>query len=159
MKSITRVLGVLFSSNLKFDKHISNTVQKANNLTGIIKRTFNCLDQSMLQMLYTTLIRPRLDYTTVIWNPHQLGNIRSIEKVQRCATRMIQELKNHPYYDRLNALNLPSLVYRKCRMDMIMLYKITHGLYVSPFDTFFTYHKLPTRFNGYKLSKIFVILT
>jgi len=50
--SITRVqeecdLGVLFSSNLKFDKHISNTVRKANNLIGIIKRTFSCLDQCM----------------------------------------------------------------------------------------------------------------
>jgi len=38
--SITRVqeeceLGVLFSSNFKFDKHISNTVLTANNLIGI----------------------------------------------------------------------------------------------------------------------------
>ena len=63
----------------------------------------------MLRTLYTTLIRPHLDYATVIWNPHQLGNIRSIEKVERRATRMIPELKNHPYQDKLSALNLPSL--------------------------------------------------
>jgi len=68
---------------------------------------------------------------------------------------MIQELKIHPYQDRLSTLNLPNLVYRRRRMDMIMLYKIIHGLDGSPFDTFFMYHNLPTRCNGYKLSKKF----
>jgi len=91
---VTRVqeecdLGVLFSSNLKFDKHILNTVQKANNLTGIIKRIFSYLDQRVLRTLYTTLICPHLDYASVAWNPYQLGNVRCIEKVQRCATRSL----------------------------------------------------------------------
>jgi len=78
----------------------------------------------MLQTLYTTLIHPHLDHAIVIWNPYQLGNIRFIEKVQRRATRMIPELINHPYQDRLSALNLLSLAYRRRRMDMITLYKM-----------------------------------
>ena len=50
--SIARVqaecdLGMAFSSNLMFDKHISNIVSRANILIGIIKRTFSCLAQSM----------------------------------------------------------------------------------------------------------------
>ena len=48
-------------------------------------------------------------------------------------------------------LNLPSFVYRRCRMDMIMMYKLIHGLDGSLFHTFFVYHDLPTRSNGYKL--------
>ena len=50
--SIARVqaecdLGMVFSSNLMFDKHISNIVSRTNILIGIIKRTFSCLAQSM----------------------------------------------------------------------------------------------------------------
>ena len=64
--SIARVqaecdLGVMFASNLMFDKQISNIVRRANILIAIIKRTFSCLDQNMFQTLYTTLIHPHLD--------------------------------------------------------------------------------------------------
>ena len=126
LASIVRVqtecdLGVTFASNLTFDRHISNIVRRANILIGIIKRTFSCLDQSMFQILYITLIRPHLDYASVVWNPYQLGHIRAIEKVQRRATRIIPEFRGYSYFDRLKALNLPSLVYRRRRMDMIML--------------------------------------
>ena len=109
----------------------------------------------MFRILYTTLIRPHLDYASVVWNPYQLGHIRAIEKVQRRATRIIPEFRGYSYFDRLKALNLPSLVYRIRRMDMIMVYKIIYGLDGSPFDMFFMYHDVPIRSNGYKLSKKF----
>ena len=60
-----------------------------------------------------------------------------IEKVQRQATRIVPEFSDYSYYDRLKVFNLPSLVYRRRRMDMIMVYKIIYGLDGSPFDVFF----------------------
>ena len=77
------VILVMFASNLLFDKHISNIVHRANILIGIIKRICSCLDQSMFQTLYTTLIHLHLDYASVVWNPYQFGHIRTIEKVPR----------------------------------------------------------------------------
>jgi len=35
----------------------------------------------MLRLLYTSLIRPHLDYALVIWNPYQLGDIHLLEQV------------------------------------------------------------------------------
>ena len=98
--SIARVqaechLGVTFASNLMFDKHISNIVRRAYTLIGNIKRTFSCLDQSIYQTLYTTLIRPHLDYASVVRNFYQLGHNRAIEKVQRWATRIISEFRDY----------------------------------------------------------------
>ena len=36
-----------------------------------------------------------------------------------------------------------------------MVFPIIHGLDGSPFDTFFVYHDVPARSNGYKLFKKF----
>ena len=76
-------------------------------------------------------------------------------KVQRCATKLVSELRQFAYIDRLVALNLPSLLYRRCRMDMITVFKIVHGLEGVPFDTLFTSHNTINRGNGYKLYKQF----
>ena len=75
-----------------------------------------------------------------------------MEKEQRCATKLVPELRQLAYVDRLVALNLPSLLYRRRRMDMITVFKIVQGV---PFDTLFTFHNTITRGNGYKLHKQF----
>ena len=36
----TRDLGVVFDTDLKFRQHISNSINKANRITGLIRRTF-----------------------------------------------------------------------------------------------------------------------
>ena len=148
-------LGVLFSSTLKFNHHVNKIVHKANRLLGLIKGTFKFLDPQMLHNLYTALIRPHLDYECVIWNPYQLGDTTTLEQVQRSATRACSPLRHLPYNDRLVALNLPSLMYRRRRMDMIMMYKILHGLDGIAFDALFSFHHTVTRSNGYKLYKNF----
>ena len=146
-------LGVLFTSDFKFGPHIHHIVQKANRLIGLIKKSFEFLDAPMLRTLYISLVRPYLGYACVVWCPFQLGDIRIIEKVQRRATKIIPSLKDKSYHDHLVSLNLPSLLYRRRRMDVIMVYLIVRGLEGISFDRLFTYCDLPTRSNGYKLYK------
>ena len=145
-------LGVLFTSNLRFGGHINQIVHKANRLIGLIKQTFNYLDPPMLRALYVGLVRPHLDYALVVWSPNQLGDIRTIENVQRRATRIIPSFRTMTYYDRFVSLNLPILLYRR-RMDMIMVYKIVHGFDGICFEELFTFSDTSTRSNGYKLYK------
>ena len=101
------------------------------------------------------MVRPYLDYACVVWCPFQLGDMRIIEKVQRRVTKIVPSLEDKSYYDHLVSLNLPSLLYRRRRMDMIMVYLIVRGLAMEgiSFDRLFTYCDLPTRSNGYKLYK------
>ena len=84
-----RDLGVLFSHSLKFGNHISTIAHKANRLLGLIKRSFGYLEPQMLRLLYTTIIRPHLDYACVVWNPYQSGDIRLLEQVQRMLPRLV----------------------------------------------------------------------
>ena len=58
-----RDLGVLFKSNLKFDEHINNTVNKVNRIIGLIRRKFTYMDKSIF------LVRSHLDYGNLIFYP------------------------------------------------------------------------------------------
>ena len=49
---------------------------------------------------------------------------QAIEKIQHRATKMIPELRNDSYQERLSKLSLPSLVYRRQRGDLIFLYQL-----------------------------------
>ena len=79
-------------------------------------------------LLYKSLVRSHLEYGQSVWSPYLLKHIDLIEGVQRRATKLIHNLKNLPYSERLKRLNLPTLVYRRARGDMIETYKIMHGV-------------------------------
>ena len=115
---------------------------------------FNSRDAAVIRLLYTTLVRPILDYSFTIWNPYQMGIIRELENVQRRATKLvlIPSLQNLPYSQRLQNLNLPSLSYCRNRMDL-MTYKILNEAMLIDKDYFFTMNTSHTRSNGLKIYK------
>ena len=49
---------------------------------------------------------------------------KKIEKVQMRATKLLPQIKDLSYQERLRALDLPTLKYRRLWGDMIELYKI-----------------------------------
>ncbi|MEW8545702.1 MAG: hypothetical protein AB2693_19445 [Candidatus Thiodiazotropha sp.] len=55
-------LGILFSNDLKFSKHVVSCSNKANKIIGIIRGTFSYMEKNMFLQPYKTLIRPRLEY-------------------------------------------------------------------------------------------------
>ena len=148
-----RDLGITFTNDFKFSKHINLSIRKANKMLGIVYRSFQNLTPTIFRMLYVSLVRPHLDYASVVWNPHLLKDIRALEAVQRRATRMVPQFGTMTYVERLTFLNLPSLYYRRRRMDMIITYKIIHGLVCVPCSEFFVFNLGITRSNGLKLSK------
>ena len=93
-------LGIMFSCNFKFRSHIRKMVQKANKVLGVINRTFKYLDPNTMRLLYTSLVRPHLDYASNIWNPYLLEEMRTIEKIQRRATKLIPSIKQCTYQER-----------------------------------------------------------
>ena len=105
-------LGILFTSNLKFSHHVNKIAHKANRVNGIIKQSFHCMDKIIFCTLYVSLVHPHLEYTSEIWNPHLIGDVQVLEKVQKCATKLVPDLRQLTYSDRVAALYLPSLLYR-----------------------------------------------
>ena len=93
----TRELGVVVDTDLKFRQHISNSINKANRITGLIRRTFLNVSRKSFRKLYKTLIRPHLEYGNIVWNPRFRKDIEAIERAQKRTTKLVQNVRNLPY--------------------------------------------------------------
>ena len=94
-------LGVLFKTNLKFDEHIDNTVNKVNRIIGLIKRKFKFMVKDLFLTLYKSLIRSHLDYGNLICYPTTKEYKQVLENAQRRATRLVPESRGLSYRERL----------------------------------------------------------
>ena len=70
------------------------------------------------------MVRPHLEYASVLWSPHNKKDKITLENTQQRATRLVLSLKGMTYLDRLKHLGLPLLEYRCERADMVEVYKI-----------------------------------
>lgn len=131
LKNVSTVkdLGITFDSDLTFETHIRMKVNKANSLFGMVRRSFTYLDCEMFKRLFTSVVRPHLEYGACVWNPHQKGLIKLIEDVQRRATKTVPGLSTLTYQERLKRIGIPTLMYRRYRGDMIEIYKLIKPIY------------------------------
>ena len=121
-------LGVIISDTLKPAEQISKCVTKANTMVGLIKRTFSHMDKDIFMATYKVFVRPILGYCQQVWSPYYVKDIEQLEQVQRRATKLVPELKDMEYEDRVKALGLFTLSQRRVRGDMIFMFKIFNNL-------------------------------
>ena len=79
-----------------------------------------------------------------------------LERVQHRFTRMIKEVRDKDYLDRLKELNLWTLEERRNRADLIELFKMYKGFTTVHFESLFTLdcNNKSTRGHLAKLSKL-----
>lgn len=87
-------LGVELSDNFKYNTHINNITSKASQTLGFIKRNLSKCLQTVKERAYQTLIKPKLKYSSPIWNPQQQTQKKQIEHIQHNVARFIA---NNPF--------------------------------------------------------------
>ena len=145
-------LGVIIDKDLKFSDHITSITVKALRVLFTIKRTIITRNSEVILKLYKALVRPLLEYAQVVWQPRLLQDCHKIERVQRLATKLITNVRNLPYNERLRALKLPSLQHRRKRGDMIMLYQCSHNMVKCNIPLYQFAHQRITRGHKYKMA-------
>ena len=125
-----RDLGVQVSANLKYEDQVRIVANKANEMLGILKHTFVSRETQLWKKLYTTYIRPHLEFAIAAWNPHLEKDILLLENVQRRATKVPQEMKSFEYETRCSKLGITTLRERRVRGDLIQKFKFEKGLEV-----------------------------
>ena len=116
-----------------------NHSQQIKSLT-LILCCFECRDPLLLLRAFTVYVRPILEYCSPVWNPVHIGDIKRIEAVQRRFTKRLSGYRHISCDTRLRLLGAESLELRRLKLDLIMMYKILHGLVAVSY----THLTLPT---------------
>ena len=141
-----RDLGIHISKDLKWEVHVKKIIKQASFVSYKILKSFRTKNIWTLVKLYKSYVRPKLEYNTQVWSPYLVKDKKALEKVQKRYTKIICRRCNisfSSYPDRLCKLNLLSLENRRIRFDLILLYKIIHGLSDLNFDSYFKIENSP----------------
>ena len=112
---IEKDLEVHTDNQPEISTHPQLQVNMANRILGMIRRSFSHMDKESMRQLYTSQVRPQLEYGHAITYPRYEKDKKLLEQVQRRATKLIPELKEWDCVDRLKALDLHSPHYRRDR--------------------------------------------
>ena len=118
-----RDLGVWISTDLTWKKQVEAQSGKANKILGYVKTTSNSIKiVDTKRRIHLTIVRAHLTYSSPVWAPQTVGNIKNIERIQRHATKYILGL---PYRcrdtnkERLLETDLILLTYWHEYLDMV----------------------------------------
>ena len=119
-----KYLGVTISKDLSWNTHINNITSTANKTLGFVKRNVVTKNKDIKTMAYNSLVRPQVEYASVVWSPYTKDNINKIEKVQRRAARWVTN--DYSSYssvtDMLSNLGWRSLENRRTDTRLAMFY-------------------------------------
>jgi len=147
-------LGIIITKDLKVSQQCASAYAKASKMLGIINRTINYKSTEVMLRLYKSIVRPHLEYCTAAWSPHYIKDKELIEKIQHRFTRMMPNIREQPYLERLRRLNLWTLEERRIRANLIEVYKMINGLTNVKPEVFFEFDTDScTRGHIYKLKK------
>ena len=137
---VTRDLGVLIDSSFSFTQHIQHIETASNTVLRFLTRS--CADfanPTTLRYLYNTLVRPHLEYASVIWAPRCDKYKVQHERVQHRFLRFLayktgQPLArfDHDYAPIMGRMGIRTLEHRRRVTDLSLLYRILNGLVHNP---------------------------
>ena len=82
-------LGVTIDQKLEWPEHISSIVSKANAANAFLKCNLSGCSSKVKKSCYLSMVRPILEYASIVWSPHTQCDIHKIEMVQCHAVRFI----------------------------------------------------------------------
>lgn len=125
-------LGVIFDTKLSFSCHVDYITSKAYSALGFIRRNSKEFrDHMTLKSLYVSLVRTKLEYCSIVWNPYYLKYSTRIEKIQKLFTRIIFKKINWPeavpYISRRKYLGLQQLSDRRSYFCIMFVFNVLAG--------------------------------
>lgn len=121
-------LGVIMSSNNKWNQHIDSIIDSASKQIGFLRKLKYKLSKDTLDKLYCTYIRPLLEYASEVWDGCSVTDSIRLEKVQLHAARIVTGM---PIFSSLNALysetGWNTLDERRKMKKLILLYRIINN--------------------------------
>ena len=146
-------LGVTISADMKVSEQCDIAASKGNQILGLIRRNITYKGKKLIIPLYKAIVRPHLEYCIQAWRPYRKKDIDTLERIQRRATKMIPELRDLSYEERLKECGLTTLETRRLRGDQIEVFKILNGYENIDRNMFFSLKK-DSRTRGHEVKLV-----
>ena len=82
-------LGVLLSSDLRWNSHVDRIAKKGNSSLAFVKRNLYACSEETKRAVYVSLVRPHLEYATAVWDPYRQNQVERLEAIQSSAVRLL----------------------------------------------------------------------
>ena len=81
--------------------------------------------------MYLSFVRPLVEYGAELWDPYLQRDIKTIERVQQFACKVIFRGGNWngSYHDMIEQLGIPTLQRRRTYLKLCTFYKIIKGYF------------------------------
>ena len=141
--NVVKDLGLLVSDDLKWMTHIIITLLSCNKSLHFIKRYFLfTVSQSTKLMFVNMCIKSIIFFASPVWFP-SLCYIRKLEVFnQKCLKLVIGSM---PCKDQLFLTKTLPICYHLILNDVLLFYKMLHGLTELPFSAYFFFKVTTSR--------------
>ena len=107
-------LGLIINNKLNWSDHAEHIITRVSKKLTMLNRIRHILPRLALENLYTSMVRPVLDYADMLYNNCTLSIDRAIESIQRRAALICTgDYKNTEHAKLLQDLGWPSLTSRR----------------------------------------------
>ena len=110
-----KLLGTIVSNDLKWDRNTDLIVRKANKRMELLRKISNFgANWEDLKNVYILFIRSLLEQSCTVWHSGlTLENSEDLERIQKCALKIILRENYKTYENALKLLDLDKLVERR----------------------------------------------
>ena len=84
-----KYLGITINSHLTWREHVSVLSHKANATLALLRRNLKPCSFHIKSKSYLCYVRPIVEYSSTVWDPHFKDDIHKIEMIQRRAARFV----------------------------------------------------------------------
>ena len=103
-----KLLGLEIDEELSFSEHITTVCKKVSQRIGLLKKIMNYLPLKQRLLYYNALIRPVINYASVLWTNCDKESLGRVLKLQKRAARVIlnapPQAPSVPLFNRLKWL-------------------------------------------------------
>ncbi len=85
----TKILGVIFDNNFRFDNYINNICKSISNRISFISRLRYCLPESALNIVHKASVLPLSDYCDIAWGYTYNVHTDKLIRLQKRASKVI----------------------------------------------------------------------
>ena len=125
-----KYLGVSLHRHSSWSPHVNATAKKANGTRAFLQRNLRKATTAAKTRTYESLIRPILEYSGVVWDPHNAQDVNKLEMAQHRYARYTSRDygRTSSVSAILKTLGWEPLAERRAKAHITMMYRIVHGL-------------------------------